>query len=52
MPCLASEPVFGVDLVEAWQCRPDYVADDRELEAAGVRRKPKRTWEACEAGFQ
>mmetsp|Transcript_26690 Transcript_26690/g.67330 ORF Transcript_26690/g.67330 Transcript_26690/m.67330 type:complete len:472 (-) Transcript_26690:4-1419(-) len=48
MPCLSSDAKFQVDAVEVWGCLPGYVADERELEAAGVKKKKARTWEEYE----
>ncbi len=45
MPCLSQEPHFVVDVVEVWGCVAGYVADEKELEAAGVKRKHTKTWE-------
>mmetsp|Transcript_14574 Transcript_14574/g.49747 ORF Transcript_14574/g.49747 Transcript_14574/m.49747 type:complete len:476 (-) Transcript_14574:336-1763(-) len=43
MPCLSSSPEFEFEEVEVWGCIPDYVADEKELEAAGVKRKPVKS---------
>eukprot|EP00960_Hanusia_phi_P000781 21580-Hanusia_phi.AAC.3 len=43
MPCLSSAPEFEFEEVEVWGCVPDYVADEKELEAAGVKRKPVKS---------
>mmetsp|Transcript_6547 Transcript_6547/g.12713 ORF Transcript_6547/g.12713 Transcript_6547/m.12713 type:complete len:472 (+) Transcript_6547:206-1621(+) len=45
MPCLSSDAKFQIDVVEVWGCVPTYVADEKELEAAGVKRKKAKTWE-------
>ena len=33
---------------QVWGCDPTYVADEKELEAAGVKKKKARTWEEYE----
>ena len=45
MPCLASQKVFQVSQVEVWGCIPGYVADEKELEAAGVKKKKAKSFE-------
>ena len=45
MPCLSSQPEFGIAQVEVWGCIPGYVADESELEAAGVKRKNAKTYQ-------
>ena len=49
MPCLSSEVTFEVAQVEVWGCIPGYVADEKELEAAGVKRKVAKTFEEYQA---
>mmetsp|Transcript_38630 Transcript_38630/g.32628 ORF Transcript_38630/g.32628 Transcript_38630/m.32628 type:complete len:320 (-) Transcript_38630:42-1001(-) len=49
MPCLASSPEFQIDQVEVWGCIPGYQPDERELEAAGVKRKQAKTFEEYQA---
>ncbi len=50
MSCLSQEPQFGIDIVEVWGCIAGYVADEKELEAAGVKKKHKKSLDEYMSG--